>query len=91
MRLFGKFVASFSGASNGGAADSEIELEKQFSSDKEEKKVARMLRIEQQLEKAKKQQVEQAQARLPGESKRAYNRRTKAETRQNFSEWWHPY
>jgi hypothetical protein len=52
-----------------------------FASDQEERKAARMLRIQQQVDQANKTKVQQAAARQPGESKRAYQKRTTMETR----------
>lgn len=48
----------------------------------DEKAVARVLRVEKQAKAVEKEQRLKAQARLEGESKRAYARRTKSETRQ---------
>lgn len=50
--------------------------------DDDEKAVARVLRVEKQNKEIEKKQRLKAQARIEGESKRAYARRTKSETRQ---------
>ena len=48
----------------------------------DEKAVARVLRVEKQNKEIERKQRLKAQARMEGESKRAYSRRTKSETRQ---------
>jgi hypothetical protein len=53
-----------------------------FASDQEERKASRLLRIQQQVDHATKTKVQEAAARQPGESKRAYQKRTTMETRQ---------
>lgn len=50
--------------------------------DADEKKVARMLNLESQLKEKVNKKVAESHARMEGESKRAYARRTKVETRQ---------
>lgn len=50
--------------------------------DQDEKKVAQILKAETKLKEDKKKQTIQAQSRMEGESKNAYARRTKSETRQ---------
>jgi hypothetical protein len=47
-----------------------------------EKKVARVLNVESQVKETLKKKEAKAHGRMEGESKRAYNRRTKVETRQ---------
>jgi hypothetical protein len=50
--------------------------------DQDEAKVARLLKLENQITKKQDQKVLDSQKRMEGESKRAYAKRTKAETRQ---------
>eukprot|EP00980_Cylindrotheca_fusiformis_P016280 scaffold4838_cov110-Cylindrotheca_fusiformis.AAC.4 len=50
--------------------------------DEDEKRVARILQVEKHLNDKVKEKKVESQARVEGESKRAYARRTKAETRQ---------
>jgi len=50
--------------------------------DRDEKKVTRLLRLDKQEEQKSEREKQVSQARMEGESKRAYSKRTKAETRQ---------
>ncbi|VEU39029.1 unnamed protein product [Pseudo-nitzschia multistriata] len=50
--------------------------------DQDEKKIERLLRVEEQMEQKSKLEKQQTQGRMEGESKRAYAKRTRAETRE---------